>query len=121
MKPFNQAKLVEVQRDSVKINRDGKVETLVLEEGGDFPTVGTGEPIASVDASSDQTEFTVPETDLNEALSNLPVLLSQARAVPYFKNGQSVGMRLFAIRRDSLYEKLGLKNGDILKAVDGLI
>ena len=27
-------------------------------------------------------------------------------------------MRLFAIRRDSLYEKLGLKNGDILTAVN---
>jgi len=27
-------------------------------------------------------------------------------------------MRLFAIRRDSLYEKLGLKNGDILLSVN---
>ena len=27
-------------------------------------------------------------------------------------------MRLFAIRKDSLYEKLGLKNGDIITSVN---
>ena len=32
--------------------------------------------------------------------------------------GQSIGMRLFAIRTGSLYEKLGLKNGDIILAVN---
>jgi general secretion pathway protein C len=65
-----------------------------------------------------QTDFTVEETELNDALSNLPVLISQVRAVPYFRDGQSIGMRLFALRRDSLWEKIGLKNGDILLAVN---
>jgi len=111
---FNQAKLLQVTAESVKISHNGKTETLMLEEG----TPGGGDGIASVEASGDQTEFSIAETELNDAMANLPVLLSQARAVPYFKNGQSVGMRLFAIRRDSLYEKLGLKNGDILKSVN---
>ena len=47
------------------------------------------------------------------------MLLTQARAVPYFKDGRSIGLRLFAIKTGSLYEKLGLKNGDILKSING--
>ena len=69
-------------------------------------------------ASDDQTEFSVAEDELSAALANLPQLLSQARAVPYFRNGQSIGMRLFAIRSGSMYEKLGLKNGDIVLSVN---
>ena len=46
-------------------------------------------------------------------------MLTQARAVPYFKDGKSIGLRLFAIKSDSIFEKIGLKNADILKAVNG--
>lgn len=110
---FGQATLVEIQADRVSLERNGKIEVLAMSEkelgGSDTPG---GVP------SSDQTDFTVPEEELSSALANLPQLLSQARAVPYFRNGQSIGMRLFAIRSGSLYEKLGLKNGDILLSVN---
>jgi general secretion pathway protein C len=114
-KVFGSATLVEVLADSVKIEYAGKVETLMISTDDSGSSGGS----SGVSASSDGTEFSVPETELNEALANLPMLLSQARAVPYFRNGVSVGMRLFAIRVGSLYEKLGLKNGDILKAING--
>lgn len=109
---FDQAKLVEIKEDRVQIDRAGKLEMLLMEDG---PTTAPAEGISS---NSDQTEFTVAEAELTDALSNLPRLLSQARAVPYFRDGKSIGMRLFAIRRGSLYEKLGLKNGDIVLAVN---
>ena len=109
---FDQAKLVEVAAESVKIDHNGQVETLFLE---DTPAGGEGE---TASASGGQTDFSVSEQELTDALANLPRLLSQARAVPYFRNGQSVGMRLFAIRQGSLYEKLGLKNGDIIRSVN---
>jgi general secretion pathway protein C len=109
---FEQAKLLEVSPENIKIEVNGKIETLFLEDSTDSASPG----IASDNSS--QTDFTVPEQELTEALNNLPKLLSQARAVPYFRNGQSVGMRLFAIRQDSLYEKLGLKNGDIIRSVN---
>ena len=41
-------------------------------------------------------------------------LFTQIRAVPHFEGGQSIGFRLFAIRRGSLFDKIGLKNGDII-------
>ena len=111
---FNQGKLVQIRPDAVQIEHGGKIDTVVMQdEAGTSGGSASGET-----ASNDQTEFSVEEPELSAALANLPQLLSQARAVPYFRNGQSIGMRLFAIRSGSLYEKLGLKNGDIVLSVN---
>lgn len=109
---FGQAKLMEVFPDKVKVEFNGSIETLTLE---DDISSGSNE----ISGNDEGTSFSVPEDELNENLANLPRLLSQARAVPYFRDGQSIGMRLFAIRQDSLYQKLGLMNGDILLSVGG--
>jgi general secretion pathway protein C len=112
---FAAAKLLRIFTDKVEIDRNGTIEVLALEEGG------TGGPSSGSGASSDGTEelIKVDETELTQQLENLPLLLTQARAVPYFKDGKAVGLRLFAIKRDSLYEKVGLKNGDILVDING--
>ena len=111
---FSYGKLIEIHPESVKLQYSDRVDTLEIEEG----TSVAGSQAAGGENSDEETNFTVAETELTEALSNLPLLLSQARAVPYFRNGQSIGMRLFAIRSGSMYEKLGLKNGDIITAVN---
>lgn len=108
---FDQAVLKKIMKDRVEVERNGKLETLMLDELGG----GGGEE--SVSAESD--EFVVSEAELDKGLENLPLLLTQARAVPYFKDGRSIGLRLFAIKTGSLYEKVGLKNGDILKSING--
>ncbi|MCC6952665.1 MAG: hypothetical protein IT290_00965 [Deltaproteobacteria bacterium] len=112
---FGRAKLIDILADSAKLEYGGRQEILYIDEG---TTGGQSEGGASGGEGDDETEFTVAESELAESLANLPLLLSQARAVPYFRNGQSIGMRLFAIRKDSMYEKLGLKNGDILTMVN---
>ena len=111
---FGEATLIEVKEEKVILSHAGTTEVLELQEGPSSSSGSGG--IEALD--EDATEFSVAEEELENALANLPRLLSQARAVPYFRNGKSIGMRLFAIRRGSLYEKLGLKNGDIIKAVN---
>ena len=110
---FEKGTLKDVLVDKITIDRDGQLETIEVAEGENTP----GDPNES-NIRSDGGNFVVPEDEVNSALSNLPVLLSQARAVPYFRNGQSIGMRLYAIRGGSLYEKLGLKNSDIIKNIN---
>lgn len=109
---FGQATLKRILQDRVEIERMGKIEVLKLDDfgGGDAPADGI---------SSNGDEFTIEEAELDKGLENLPLLLTQARAVPYFKEGRSIGLRLFAIKSGSLYEKIGLKNGDILKSING--
>ncbi len=111
------AKVEEVLAETVKVRRGAELITLQLGKGSSSGSDSGGSE-SSISSNSDNTEFTVAEDELNQALANLPRLLSQARAVPFFRNGKSIGMRLFAIRRGSLYEKLGLKNGDIVLSVN---
>jgi general secretion pathway protein C len=111
---FNQAVLKRIFQDYVEIEREGKREILKLDDlnPANPPTV---DGVASLGSD----EFIVEEAELDRGLENLPLLLTQARAVPYFKEGRSIGLRLFAIKTGSLYEKIGLRNGDILKNING--
>jgi general secretion pathway protein C len=66
-----------------------------------------------------ENEFLVPRAEVDSAMENMSQLFTQIRAVPHFENGQSIGFRLFAIRRGSLFDKIGLKNGDIITSING--
>ena len=46
-------------------------------------------------------------------------LMSQASIKPYFEKGKIGGIILTGIKPDSLFHKMGLENGDIIKGVDG--
>jgi len=46
-------------------------------------------------------------------------LISQANIKPYFEKGKIGGIILTRIKPDSLFNKMGLKNGDIIKGVNG--
>jgi general secretion pathway protein C len=111
---FGEAKLVAIFSDRVEIERNGKVEILSLDTAPD-----KGSEIKGGVAAVDENEFVVDGAELDKAFENLPLLLTQARAVPYFKEGRAVGLRLFAIKSGSLFERLGIQNGDVLKSVNG--
>lgn len=112
---FDDAKLVAIFAERVEIERNGQKEILVLDDILGPSHAETGDGISALDDN----EYIVDEGELDKALENLPLLLTQARAVPYFSDGQAVGLRLFAIKSGSLYEKIGLRNGDVLKSVNG--
>ncbi len=44
---------------------------------------------------------------------------SFGRWVPYFRDGESLGMRIFAIPKQSPCADIGLLNGDIIQSIDG--
>lgn len=108
---FESGNLTEIAPNVVTLNKDGKIEQLFLEDGE------TSAPVAGIDSSAET--VVVSESDVQEALNNLPLLLTQARTVPYFSNGQRDGRRIFAIRSGSFFEKIGLVNGDIIKSING--
>lgn len=55
----------------------------------------------------------------DEVTSN-PTVIKGGRAMPLVRNGQVQGMRLYAVRPNSAFSKLGLRNGDVLKSVNGI-
>lgn len=108
---FEQATLKKIYKDRVEIEHNGELEVLMLDD-----SLGSGSDDTTANNSDD---FVIAEADVDKGLENLPLLLTQARAVPYFKDGRAIGLRLFAIKTGSLYEKVGLRNGDILKSING--
>lgn len=64
-------------------------------------------------------EYEIDREEVDAALDNMSQLFTQVRAVPHFQGGQSTGFRLFAIRQGSLFDKIGLRNGDIIQQVNG--
>ncbi len=74
--------------------------------------------IKGVEVVSD-TEYIVDREEVDNALENMSQLFTQIRAVPHFEGGESTGFRLFAIRRGSIFDKIGLKNGDIIRNING--
>ena len=65
-------------------------------------------------------KYAVDKSLLDGALGNLESFAGQLRVVPHKDaSGNVDGFRLSAIRKGSLFEKLGIKNGDILHAVNG--
>src|SRR4029077_210538 len=64
--------------------------------------------------------YQIERSTVNNALTNMNDLAMQARIVPSFKNGQANGFKLFSIRPDSLYSKIGIQNGDVIQRINGL-
>lgn len=62
----------------------------------------------------------VDRREVEQAMNDLPKLLSQARAVPNTVNGAINGFRLDYIAPASFYEKIGVQTGDVLQRVNGV-
>lgn len=63
--------------------------------------------------------FLVDRREIEHSIENLSTLVTQMRAVPFLRDGKSIGFRVFNIRPGSLFERMGLKNGDIVQSVNG--
>lgn len=49
----------------------------------------------------------------------LPKLLMQASSEPVIINGEIIGFRMFNFEENSIYQKLGMQDGDIVKSING--
>jgi len=66
-----------------------------------------------------ENQYVVAKSEINNALTNLSDLATKARIVPSFKNGVANGFKLFSIVPDSLYAKIGIQNGDVIRRING--
>lgn len=64
--------------------------------------------------------FKVQRSLVESVLQDPATGLGAIRVVPYSKDGRMVGTKLYGIRKDSPLHTLGLQNGDVLLAINGL-
>ena len=115
-----------IERTRVILDNAGKREVLALHEDDDRP-----QPRARTKRTPRQARRKPANREtLNDRLAKLngndgqgiSRILSSARIVPHYaKDGTMQGMKVDAIKQDSLLEKVGLVNGDIITEVNGIV
>ncbi len=117
------ATLARVEWDRVVLDRDGGEEVLEISSaranGKDAPAGGAPGAGERIRKTADN-KFLIDRRELESTVANINEVFTQARAVPYFENGKTVGFRVFAIKPGSVFEKIGLQNGDVINRVNGV-
>lgn len=135
----NAGKLVEVDKDRAVIDHNGKRIALSLPKDDMPGPVESAQPLAApvvddtADASADNQDdaydpnvedlgdnrYKIPRDTLDHSIGNLSQLLTQIRAIPNIQNGKTNGFALSEIEPGSVFDEMGLEEGDVLRTVNG--
>ncbi|MBI3328156.1 MAG: PDZ domain-containing protein [Nitrospinae bacterium] len=144
---IRQAKILEIARNRVLLDNAGQQEELLSFQKPDEspPAPGVAAPRAAPrqalapplappsqapkedqEAEADkeiqrvgETSWRVSRDELTGQFSNFNQLLTEARMTPHFTAGQADGFMITNIVKNSFLERIGLRNGDILKGING--
>jgi general secretion pathway protein C len=128
---YQGARIYGIEKERVLLDNDGSneyidnsaaappnlgVTPMPLAGGAPQPQAGGGgEGVKQLS----ENQYVVARSEINNALTNLSDLATKARIVPSFKNGVANGFKLFSIVPDSLYAKIGVQNGDVIRRING--
>jgi len=110
------AKVVRIRRNAVDLlvnDQESTLEMLVMKKG---PIPAPSKATAPPEVSSGTT--VVSRGFIQDAMANMGNILSQAQIRPYFTAGVPDGFIVSSIRPGSLYQKMGIANGDIIQEVN---
>ncbi len=108
------ALIKKVLRGKVILEVKGKDEILEMEQA----KTGKGRPGGAGGGGGEGYTITVAQDDLQKSLGNINSLLTQVRIQPLIKDGKPDGLVLSHVKSGSIFDKLGLKNGDVVKKID---
>ena len=130
------AEVVRIERGRIVLQNGERREELALseEDGAAVPAGTRGRPRTAratppgtrpAPLRADvqrlgENRFALPRADVEQAASNPAALFSQARILPKYEEGAMVGVQLNAIKPGSLFEQIGIQNGDTITSVNGI-
>ncbi len=132
-----QATVLRIERGRIVLENAGRREELALETpegalGGAsarspslsrsaraLPPPSAGGVGAAVQRLAEN-RFAVPRAEVENAAANPSALFSQARILPKYDQGRMVGVQLNAIRPGSLFDQVGIQDGDTVSQVNGI-
>lgn len=113
--------IVQILRNRILIQRQGKEEVISFSEeearprAAGSPPPPAGEVVRKLSAN----RFLVNREDVSSSVGNINQFMTQARIKPNFVTGRPSGFSVSEIQPGSLMEKLGLRNNDVVKRVNG--
>ena len=64
-------------------------------------------------------KFEVSRAEVQQTMENPAQFFSQMRALPHFVNGKTDGFSISQVAPGSVFQQLGLQDGDLLTSIDG--
>jgi general secretion pathway protein C len=127
----HKATVIEIQETRVYLDNAGKTEFLDLFEK---PAPPAAPPAASAAGGTDplsvemdkgikktgDNAFEIQRGTLESVLGNMSLLSRSARIVPEMRDGKAAGFRLYAVKPDGPFAKIGMQNGDVISSINGL-
>lgn len=126
------APVLRIERNRIIILHEGRQEALLIYEEMTGPVAQVSTPQVFPPRGPGSSPFSAPDVRMlspnryeldkrgfDQQISNIGPLLTQARVVPNLVDGKISGYRIFSIVPDSLYAKIGLREGDIIERVNG--
>ena len=106
------ARVIKITRNTVIIKSGSREITLKIKETTEGPLLSQSP--AQHETNTPNSGMALSRGEVNEKLRDLKAIMSQAAVRPYFEAGAQEGFIISDIKPDSLYQKLGLQNGDII-------
>lgn len=113
-----------IKRSKVVLSLNGKDEILAME---DMSKASKSKSSVARSASSSGQRRPARRTQrvslrrsmIDEAMNDVSSLMTQIKIKPHIKDGVPNGLALSNIKPTSIFRRMGLRNGDVLKGVDG--
>ncbi|WP_434382629.1 type II secretion system protein GspC [Melittangium boletus] len=118
---FDGARVTAIERTRVLLSRDGRLEAIAVPPASAPPPPpsrprGTESSLRQVGPGA----YELSRQEVTHSLANLSEVAMHVRVVPSFREGVAQGFKLFSIRPDSLFTRMGLRNGDIVRRINGM-
>jgi general secretion pathway protein C len=131
------ATITGIDETRIHFDNQGKVEYLDLLEIEGQPPPAPTTPVAAAatapaggDALSQELDrgikktgehnYEIQRSTLESVLGNMSLLSRSARIVPEIRDGKAAGFRLYSVRPEGPFAKIGMQNGDVISAINGL-
>ncbi len=113
-----------ILREKVVLNVKGKDEILELEKavaskGRTFRSPSQSAAASRIRQPARTRRITIRRSQIDSALQDVNKLISEVNIKPHFQDGQPDGLMLSRIRPNSIFMRMGLRNGDIITGVNG--
>lgn len=108
------AKVTNILRHQVILNYEGKDQVLEMETDNKSVSAYRKPPqkISSNTVFGNKGNMDDPSNDMN-------TLMKQVKMRPHFMEGEPDGLMVYGIRPNSVFRQIGLRNGDIIKDING--
>ncbi|BBO87463.1 type II secretion system protein GspC [Desulfosarcina ovata] len=115
-----------IHREKVILSVNGKDEMLQMQE------LETDRAAASPGRLPGRTGLSSPSSGavrtqrislrrayIDQAMTDMASLMTQVQIQPHMENGMPAGLALSSIKPNSIFRRMGLRNGDVITGVDG--